>query len=111
MGQIRIILRYHGNLEIDVQPILLPYKQPLLYPSTFDIDPTTDKAATRHERFKVVLDILPSDKTQHTRYKTENRLVYEYSRRAADIGSFQDAKEVLLFTKDGDIMDVSDRIA
>lgn len=102
------MLRYHGNLEFDVLPILLSCKQHLLYPPTFDLDPVPARApaSTRFEHFKVVLDALPSDKTLHTRYKTENRLCYDYSRRVAAIESFQDAKEVLLFNKDGQIMDV-----
>lgn len=93
-------------MEIDISPELSPYKQPLLYPPSLEYEGCVDTAAKRHKIFKVVLDVLPSNKSLHTKFKTEERQTYMYARRIAEINSFQDAKEVLLFNKDGDIMDV-----
>ena len=83
-----------------------PHKQPLLYPTSLEYDCHSNPAAKRHQVFKAGLDVLPSNKSLHTKFKTEERQTYMYARRIADINSFQDAKEVLLFNRDGDIMDV-----
>ena len=101
------MLRYHGNLEIKVAPEISAYTQPLLYPTTFELFRHPHAASKRSSIFKVVLDALPTNRSLHTKDKTEWRHMYDYARIGAGLQSYQDAKEVLLFNSDGQIMDVS----
>ncbi|KAF2223944.1 aminotransferase class IV-domain-containing protein [Elsinoe ampelina] len=103
--KIRIKLKYHGNLVIDVMPEVSLYKKPLLYPTTLELFKHPHEAASRCNNFKVVLDTLPTNKSLHTKSKTEWRPMYDYARFSAGIESYQDAKEVLLYNADGEIMD------
>lgn len=105
--QVRVSINHDLKMEVTVQPIF-QVKPPLLFPTTLDYTrmPTTD-AAQLHRIFKVVLDALPTNRTLFTRDKTHLRTMYNYARQCAQIQSYQDAKEVLLFNSDGEIMDVS----
>ena len=105
--KVRITLKYHGYIEIAVAPDLTPHKNPLLYPTTLELFRHPHDAAARHSNYKVVLDALPTNRTIHTKSKTEYRSMYDYARLSAGIQSFQDAKEVLLFNSDGESMDAS----
>lgn len=106
--KVRIQLKYHGNLNISVEPIISRHKNPLLFPTTLDIyQNRTSEASETSSIFKTVLDVLPTAKSVQTKNKTENRTTYNYARACAGIQSYQDAKEVLLFNADGEIMDGS----
>lgn len=105
--KVKVIVRYHGNIETHVTSDLTIHKQPLLYPTSLELFKHPHSAATRYHHFKVVLDALPTNRSLHTKDKTEWRHMYDYARVGAGIQSFQDAKEVLLFNADGEIMDVS----
>ncbi|GAM84900.1 hypothetical protein ANO11243_029020 [Dothideomycetidae sp. 11243] len=107
--KVRIKLKYHGNIEVSVAPEMSPYKRPLLYPTTLELfgGESMHEAFKRHCIYKVVLDALPTYKSLHTKTKTEWRSMYDYARVSAGIQSFQDAKEVLLFNAEGQIMDGS----
>lgn len=104
--KVRICLRHSGKLEIGVEPVM-SLKQPLLFPATFDMKRQNHEAAPRKPIYKVVLDVLPTRCSQWTRNKTHYRTMYNYARQCAGIQSFQDAKEVLLFNKESQIMDAS----
>jgi len=101
------MLRYHGTVEVKVLPEISGVKQPLLYPTTLELFSHPHPAAKRADVFKVVLDALPTNKCLHTKDKTEWRPMYDYARLGAGIQSYQDAKEVLLFNADGNVMDGS----
>ncbi|KAF2154131.1 hypothetical protein K461DRAFT_123091 [Myriangium duriaei CBS 260.36] len=105
--KVRIKLKYHGNIEINVSPEMSPYKKPLLYPTTLELFGHNHEASQRSSIYKIVLDALPTTKSLHTKAKTEWRSMYDYARFSAGIQSFQDAKEVLLFNADGEVMDGS----
>lgn len=105
--KVRIKLKYHGNIEINVSPDVSPYKKPLLYPTTLELFGHKHDASLRSGIYKAVLDALPTNKSLHTKAKTEWRSMYDYARVSAGIQSFQDAKEVLLFNAEGEIMDGS----
>jgi len=105
--KVRVMLRYHGNIEAKVAPEISQIKQPCLYPTTFQLSSHPDPASRRADVFKVVLDALPTNRCLHTKDKTEWRHMYDYARLGASIQSYQDAKEVLLFNGDGEIMDAS----
>lgn len=100
------MLRYHGNLQFDVQPIITLHKHTLLFPESLDLYHNRHEAASTSSLFKVVLDVLPTNPNIHTKDKTHLRMTYDYSRLVAGIESYQDAKEVLLFNQDGEVMDV-----
>jgi len=105
--KVRVMLRYHGNVEVKVLPEISSIKHPCLYPTTFRLSSHPDPASRRADVFKVVLDALPTNRCLHTKDKTEWRHMYDYARLGASIQSYQDAKEVLLFNGDGQIMDAS----
>jgi len=120
--KIRIEIQYHGKVRIQVASDLSPHKDPLLYPRTLDIPSEISSPsifsstssfkhmanpAHRSNIFKVMLDALPTTKSLHTKAKTEYRGPYDYARMGAHLESYQDAKEVLLFNADGEIMDAS----
>jgi len=81
-------------------------KTPLLYPTSLEIFRNTHEACKTSKMYKVVLDALPSARNVHTKNKTHYRAPYNYARLIAGIESFEDAKEVLLFNSDGEVMDV-----
>lgn len=82
-------------------------KQPLLFPTTLDLGKCSGEAASQHLIFKAVLDVLPTRTTTFTRDKTHYRTMYNYARQCAQIQSYQDAKEVILFNRDNQVMDGS----
>jgi len=93
-------------MEIGVEPIMAT-KQPLLFPTTLDLGKCSGEAASQHPIFKAVLDVLPTRTTTFTRDKTHYRTMYNYARQCAQIQSYQDAKEVILFNRDNQVMDGS----
>ncbi|KAF1354730.1 aminotransferase class IV-domain-containing protein [Delphinella strobiligena] len=104
--KVRICLRHNGRLEIGVEPILAT-KPPLLFPTTLDLAGQTHCAASTKPIFKAVTDVLPTRTTTHTRDKTYYRTMYNYARHCANIQSYQDAKEVILYNADNFVMDGS----
>ncbi|GAB7349977.1 hypothetical protein MBLNU459_g0664t1 [Dothideomycetes sp. NU459] len=105
--KVRVCLRHSGVIDIGVEPILAPPKPPLLFPTTLELGRQQAEVASRKTIFKVVLDVLPTRSSMYTRDKTYYRSMYDYARQCAQIQSYQDAKEVLLFNKDNHIMDGS----
>jgi 4-amino-4-deoxychorismate lyase len=91
-------------MEIGVEPIMTK-KQPLLFPTTLDLN--KQSPALQTPIFKAVLDVLPTRTTTFTRDKTHYRTMYNYARQCAGIQSYQDAKEVVLFNRDNQVMDGS----
>ena len=99
-------MRHSGKMEIGVEPIMA-MKQPLLFPTTLDLGKSNEQAASQTPIFKAVLDVLPTRTTTFTRDKTHYRTMYNYARQCASIQSYQDAKEVILFNRDNQVMDGS----
>lgn len=99
-------MRHSGKMEIGVEPIMAK-KQPLLFPTTLDLDKQHQEIASQTPIFKAVLDVLPTRTTTFTRDKTHYRTMYNYARQCAGIQSYQDAKEVILFNRDNQVMDGS----
>lgn len=93
-------------MEIGIEPIMTT-KQPLLFPTTLDLGKSSQQAASSTPIFKAVLDVLPTRTTTFTRDKTHYRTMYNYARQCASIQSYQDAKEVILFNRDNQVMDGS----
>lgn len=82
-------------------------KQALLFPTTLDLNKQNQEAGSQTPIFKAVLDVLPTRTTTFTRDKTHYRTMYNYARQCAQIQSYQDAKEVILFNRDNQVMDGS----
>lgn len=73
-----------------------------LFPSTFDI--SSDQKCIE---WTCVLDIEPTEPGEGTMFKTSDRSTYARARANAQILTFMDPKEVLLYTPQGDVLDGS----
>lgn len=100
---LRIKLRIYkdGKMSIELMPVdRIPMCR--LFPTTFSSPPFANGPT-----WTVVLDNRGTEKGAATMYKTNDRTMYERARSVAGITSFYQAKEVLLWNTEDEILDGS----
>lgn len=99
--RIRLRIYVGGRMQTEIFHPLRSVPMEALFPTSFELHPKTPTEWT------VVLDCEATEPSEGTMYKTNDRSAYGRARTAAQILTYQEPREVLLWSADSNILDGS----